>query len=38
MIITQKHHDGFGIYEIADAEKFPLEERLQRNRIYDDDI
>ncbi|MBQ0000331.1 MAG: hypothetical protein KBT01_02170 [Clostridiales bacterium] len=26
--------DTFGVYEIADAEKLPLEERLERNKIY----
>lgn len=27
-------YDTFGVYEIADAEKLPLEERLERNRKY----
>ena len=27
-------YDTFGVYEIADAEKLPLEERLERNRRY----
>ena len=35
---VSRFYDTFGVYEIADAEKIPLEERLQRNRIYDDFI
>ncbi len=27
--------DTFGVYEIADAQKLPLEEREKKNRIYD---
>lgn len=28
-------YDAFGVYEIADAQKLPPEERARRNRIYD---
>lgn len=28
--------DTFGVYEIAEAEKLPMEERQKRNRILDD--
>ena len=28
--------DTFGVYSVADAEKLPLEERLERNKIYKD--
>ena len=32
---TSRIHDMFGVYEIADAEKLPLDERKKRNRIYE---
>ncbi|NLN47157.1 MAG: hypothetical protein GX153_11435 [Clostridiaceae bacterium] len=32
---TSRLVDTFGVYEIADAQKLPLEEREKKNRIYD---
>ena len=33
---ASRMYDTFGVYEIADAERLPLEERLSRNDIYKD--
>jgi len=33
---TSRLYDTFGAYDIAGAEKMPPEERVKRNRIYDD--
>jgi len=32
---TSRLYDTFGVYEISDAQKLPIEERVRRNRIYD---
>jgi hypothetical protein len=28
-------YDTFGVFEVEDAQKLPLDERVTRNRIYD---
>jgi len=33
---ASRFFDTFGAYDVADIQKLPMEERLRRNRIYDD--